>query len=96
MVTAFEEDAADWIQPDQFGRSLADLLGRNAALVRYVGGRGGIRPELAITTELHESMLAYWQARADPGWLYAGEVLAMTERMAKELNAAIDAGDTRP
>jgi uncharacterized membrane protein YgaE (UPF0421/DUF939 family) len=96
MVTAFEENAADWIQPDQFGRSLADLLGRNAALVRYVGGRGGIRPELAITTELHESMLAYWQARADPGWLYAGEVLAMTERMAKELNAAIDAGDTRP
>jgi uncharacterized membrane protein YgaE (UPF0421/DUF939 family) len=96
MVTAFEENASDWIQPDQFGRSLADLLGRNAALVRFVGGRGGIRPELAITSELHEAMRAYWQARADPGWLYAGEVLAMTERMAKELNAAIDAGDTRP
>ena len=59
------------------------------------GGRGGIRPGLAPTSELQESMRAYWQSRADKGWLYAGEVLAMTERMAKELDAAIDAGDTR-
>jgi hypothetical protein len=96
FVTAFEEDAAEWMQPDQFGRSLADLLGRNSALVRYVGGgRGGIRPGLAPTSELQESMRAYWQSRADKGWLYAGEVLAMTERMAKEFDAAIDAGDTR-
>jgi uncharacterized membrane protein YgaE (UPF0421/DUF939 family) len=96
IVTAFEEDAADWIAPDQFGRSLADLLGRNAALVRCVGGgRVTVRPDPAVTSGLHEAMRAYWQARADRGWLYAGEILAMAERMAKELNAAIDAGDTR-
>jgi len=96
LVTAFEENAADWMQPDQFGRTLADLLGRNAALVRGVGGGpANVRPTLAPTNELHEAMRAYWQARADAGWLYAGEVLAMTERMAKELDAAIESGDIR-
>jgi hypothetical protein len=96
ISTAFDENAADWIAPDLFGQSLADLLGRNAALVRYVGGdRTGIRPELAVTTDLHEQMRRYWQERADRGWLYAGEVLAVAERMARELHVAIDAGATR-
>lgn len=96
IVTAYEESAAEWLSPDVFGRALADLLGRNAALVRFVGGgRVGVRPERSATSRLQEDMLAYWQARADRGWLYAGEVLAMAERMAKELHVAIDAGATR-
>jgi uncharacterized membrane protein YgaE (UPF0421/DUF939 family) len=96
IVTAYEERVAEWISPDHFGRSLADLMGRNAALVRFVGGdRVGIRPEMAATSDLHEDMRAYWQSRADLGWLYAGEVLAMAERMAKELHVAIDSGATR-
>ena len=96
IATAFEEDAADWIAPEQFGRALADLFGRNTALVRRVGGdRTRVRPELAVTSDLHERMRAYWQSRADRGWLYAGEVLAVAERMAKELQVTIDA-ETAP
>lgn len=96
ISTAFEEDAADWIAPDNFGRQLADLFGRNTALVRRVGGdRTRVRPDLAQTAELHEQMRAYWQSRADRGWLYAGEVLATAERMAKELQAAIEAESSR-
>jgi hypothetical protein len=49
-----------------------------------------VRPELAVTDDLHERMRLYWQERADRGWLYAGEILAVAERMAKELQAAID------
>jgi hypothetical protein len=96
VQTAFEENAAEWISPDNFGRALADLLGRNAALVRFVGGhRTGVRPEPAMTAGLHEQMRAYWQARADRGWLYAGEALAVAERMARELHLTIDSGATR-
>jgi uncharacterized membrane protein YgaE (UPF0421/DUF939 family) len=96
IVTAYEENAAEWIAPDCFGRSLADLIGRNAALVRFVGGdRIGIRPAIAATSDLHEDMRAYWQTRADRSWLYAAEVLAMVERMANELHVAIDSGATR-
>jgi uncharacterized membrane protein YgaE (UPF0421/DUF939 family) len=96
IVTAYEDKCADWLAPDVFGRALADLLGRNAALVRLVGGdRVGVRPERSVTSDLQEDMLAYWQTRADRGWLYAGEVLAMAERMAKELHVAVDAGATR-
>lgn len=96
ITTAFEENAAEWLAPDCFGRTLADLMGRNAALVRYVGGeRVGVRPGLAAISSLHEDMRAYWQSRSDRGWLYAGEVLAVTERMANELQLAIDAGSTR-
>ncbi len=92
IATAFQEGAAEWIAPDVFGRALADLFGRNTALVRYVGGdRIGVRPQMASTGELQEAMRAYWQSRADRGWLYAGEVLAVAERMASELHVAIDA-----
>jgi uncharacterized membrane protein YgaE (UPF0421/DUF939 family) len=94
--TAFEGNAAEWIAPDNFGRALADLLGRNAALVRFVGGgRTGIRPEPVATDDLQERMRAYWQSRADRGWLYAGEALAVAERMARELHLAIESGSTR-
>jgi hypothetical protein len=48
-----------------------------------------------VTTDLHEQMRRYWQERSDRGWLYAGEVLAVAERMARELHVAIDAGATR-
>jgi hypothetical protein len=41
-------------------------------------------------------MRAYWQSRADRGWLYAGEVLAVAERMAKELQITIDAETAHP
>ena len=92
ISTAFQEGAAEWIDPDRFGRALADLFGRNTVLVRYVGGdRVGVRPELPSTADLQEAMQAYWRERGDRGWLYAGEVLAVAERMAKELNLAIDA-----
>jgi uncharacterized membrane protein YgaE (UPF0421/DUF939 family) len=96
IQTAFAENAADWLAPDRFGRALADLLGRNAALVRHVGGeRVGVRPDLAETSDLQEEMRVHWQTRGDRGWLYAGEVLAVAERMAKELHLAIDSGATR-
>jgi uncharacterized membrane protein YccC len=91
IVTAFQEDAADWIAPHVFGNPLADLFGRNTALVRYVGGdRIGVRPELADTDALEHAMRAYWQSRPDKGWLYAGELLTVAERMAEELDRAID------
>ena len=94
IATAFHEGVAGWIAPDVFGLALADLFGRNTALVRRVGGdRTGVRPELAVTADLHEEMRAHWQVRADRGWLYAGEILAVAERMANELQAAIDAAD---
>jgi hypothetical protein len=48
-----------------------------------------------MTAGLHEQMRAYWQARADRGWLYAGEALAVAERMARELHLTIDSGATR-
>jgi hypothetical protein len=94
IATAFQERVAGWIAPEQFGLALADLFGRNTALVRRVGGdRSRVRPAPAATAELHEQMRAYWQERADRGWLYAGEILAVAERMANELQAAIDAAD---
>lgn len=91
IATAFEEGSADWIAPEIFGEPLADLFGRNTALVRYVGGdQIGVRPDVAATSDLQEAMRAYWQARGDRGWLYAGEILTVAERMAKELHVAID------
>lgn len=91
IATAYEEDAAGWLAPEHFGQALADLFGRITALVRGVGGdRMVVRPELAETAPLHEQMRGYWQERADRGWLYAGEVLAVAERMANELQLAID------
>ncbi|MDQ2683053.1 MAG: hypothetical protein M3Y37_05960, partial [Chloroflexota bacterium] len=92
IVTAFNEGAADWLAPEVFGRALADLFGRNTALVRYVGGdRIGVRPGTASTAGLQQAMRDYWQTRTDRGWLYAGEVLTVAERMATELQATIDA-----
>ena len=97
ISTAYQEGAADWIDPATFGRELADLFGRNTALVRYVGGaRAGVRPDLPSTDALQEAMRVYWTVRSDRGWLYAGEVLAVAERMAKELHLAIDSETVVP
>jgi uncharacterized membrane protein YgaE (UPF0421/DUF939 family) len=94
IQTAFQDDSANWMEPDQFGRKLADLFGRNTVLVRYVGGdRLGVRPVVPSTDELRREMQAYWRDRDDKGWLYAGEILTVAERMAKELDAAIDSGN---
>lgn len=97
IQTAFLDGASDWMAPDQFGRDLADLFGRNTVLVRYVGGdRLGVRPDVPSTDELRRAMQAYWRDRDDKGWLYAGEILTVAERMARELDDAIEQSIERP
>jgi uncharacterized membrane protein YgaE (UPF0421/DUF939 family) len=95
IATAYQEEPTDWLQPDRFGRALADLFGRNTVLVRYVGGdRLGVRPQIPSTVALQHAMHAWWQDRDDGAWRYAGEILAVAERMARELDSAIDASSS--
>jgi len=91
IATAFHDNEAGWLAPEVFGRELADLFGRNTVLVRYVGGdRLGVRPDLPSTEALRRTMHNYWRDRDEKGWLYAGEILTIAERMATELDAAIE------
>ena len=84
-------------EPDQFGRSLADLLGRNPALVRRVGGdrRANIRPDPAPPSDLHEAMRAYWQARADRVGSTPERSWRWRSAWPRSSTTAIDAGDIR-